>query len=581
MKLSILHKSVRLLSIALPIGVVLLLAAVTVYFFSHSYASFIQVVLDSIQRPDLETVIRTHYFSLEKFNKMRWCLVISVVISTAILLALYRYKKEYNHLIDRIIRSVSNYLNSIQRILLSFSKTGRIALALLLFILLCRSIYMATTFYIQYDEAWNYNLFLDKQLFYSIGAYNNYPLHNIVSWCLVHLLGSSVVVLRLTSILSGLFCTFVVALCVQHFVKNEKLAVLAAALFCCLPVSLFYMLYARGVLLEMAVALLVSFLILHYSNIGFTLKRVLFVSVLNAFGTYSMLSHPYFIVGSFAALLLYSLLYEQKNCLLVLAYGFFSLLFSVSMLIPMMLGTGLSPVIAVLSHHQAIQLNDIIRYVERVSFFITGFSSSFYFLFVFSIGLLVYFVRKNNLLCLLSLFNCSWLLLPVFIPLLTNVYPPERSLSFLVLVPLNSAVLFFYYLDKIRVVRFMVYPLALFSLWVFSYNTYTHPFLNWSRELDKQVMDVAMLLKQNHITRVYNDSREFDYFIPGIEFYFKQHHRPIEFSSSSISSTRYASTIDATIQCVVLGKQSTAAYCPGDSLICELDDIMIYKRKKK
>ncbi len=581
MKLSILHKSVRLLSIALPIGVVLFLAAVTVYFFSHSYASFIQAVLASIQRPDLETVIRTHYFSLEKFNRMRWCLLISLVFSAAILLALYRYKKEYNHLIDRIIRSVSNYLNSIQRILLSFSKTGRIALALLLFILLCRSIYMATTFYIQYDEAWNYNLFLDKQLFYSIGAYNNYPLHNIVSWCLVHLLGSSVVVLRLTSILSGLFCTFVVALCVQHFVKNEKLALLAAALFCCLPVSLFYMLYARGVLLEMAVALLVSFLILHYSNIGFTLKRVLFVSVLNAIGTYSMLSHPYFIVGSFAALLLYSLLFEQKNCLLVLAYGFFSLLFSVSMLIPMMLGTGLSPVIAVLSHHQAIQLNDIIRYVARVSFFITGFSTSFYFLFVFSIGLLVYFVRKNNLLCLLSLFNCSWLLLPVFIPLLTNVYPPERALSFLVLVPLNSAVLFFYYLDKIRVVRFMVYPLALFSLWVFSYNTYTHPFLNWSRELDKQVMDVAMVLKQNHITHVYNDSREFDYFIPGIEFYFKQHHRPIEFSSSSISSTRYASTIDTTIQCVVLSKQSTAAYSPGDSLIYESGDIMIYKHKKK
>ncbi len=114
MKLSILHKSVRLLSIALPIGVVLFLAAVTVYFFSHSYASFIQAVLASIQRPDLETVIRTHYFSLEKFNRMRWCLLISVVFSAAILLALYRYKKEYNHLIDRIIRSVSNYLNSMR-----------------------------------------------------------------------------------------------------------------------------------------------------------------------------------------------------------------------------------------------------------------------------------------------------------------------------------------------------------------------------------------------------------------------------------------------------------------------------------
>jgi hypothetical protein len=132
-----------------------------------------------------------------------------------------------------------------------------------------------------------------------------------------------------------------------------------------------------------------------------------------------------------------------------------------------------------------------------------------------------------------------------------------------------------------KAIRFMLYPMALSCLMILSYASYTHPFLNWSRELDKQVMDVAMLLKQNRITRVYNDSREFDYFIPGIEFYFKQHHKSIEFSSSSISSTRYASTMDATIECVVLCKKSTAASFPGDSLLYESGDIMIYKRKKK
>ncbi len=580
MKSSILHKTVRLLSIVLPIGLVLFLVAVTFFFFSNSYTSFIQDVLDSIQRPDLEKVLREQYFPLEKFDRIKWWLLLSSVVSAGGLSVMYRYKEEYHRQIDGIASSGNIYLNKLKLIYLSFSKTGRIALGLLLFILLCRSVYFATTFYIQFDEAWNYNFFLDKQIFYSIGAYNNYPLHNIVSWCFVHLLGSSVLVLRMPSFLIGLFCTFFIALGIQHFVRNEKIALLSAGLFSCLPVSLFYMLYARGVMFEILFALLVCILILQYGKSGFTFKRILFLSLLNALGTYSMVSHPYFIVSSFAAMLIFSVLYERKNSMMVIAYGFFSMLFSLVMMIPMMLGTGLSPVLSVLSNHQAVSIKDIISYVEKVSFFITGFRSSFYLFFLMSISLLVYFFKKNRRLCMLSLFNSSLLLLPLFIPWLTNVYPPERAISFLVLVPLSYATLVFYMVYQMNVGRFILYPFALLGMVVFSYKAYTHPFLNWSRALDKQVAEVAILFKQENVNRVYNDCRDFGYFIPGIEFYFRQQHMSIEFNSSSKISTRYTSTIDSTIQYVVFSKQSFTGSSLGDSQIYALGDVMIFKRKQ-
>ncbi|KXK43870.1 MAG: hypothetical protein UZ11_BCD004000430 [Bacteroidetes bacterium OLB11] len=86
-------------------------------------------------------------------------------------------------------------------------------LAICLFIILTRSFYFANSYYIQYDEAWNYNYFLAHNPVYTIFAYNNYPLHNLVSSFFLTFLPANTVVLRLPSILIGIFsCLFVFAI---------------------------------------------------------------------------------------------------------------------------------------------------------------------------------------------------------------------------------------------------------------------------------------------------------------------------------------------------------------------------------
>ena len=106
-----------------------------------------------------------------------------------------------------------------------------------------------------------------------------------------------------------------------------------------------------------------------------------------------------------------------------------------------------------------------------------------------------------------------------------------------------------------------------------------HPFLRWSKELDRQVHEVALLFKKEKIHQVYIDSRDFDYFVPGIEFYFKQSKEVIAFHSSSKQSTRYTASISDEIDAVVYSKQAQTAFNVNDSLMVEIGDVLIYKRK--
>jgi hypothetical protein len=292
-----------------------------------------------------------------------------------------------------------------------------------------------------------------------------------------------------------------------------------------------------------------------------------------------MLSHPFFILGSSLALLSYALLFEKRFIMMSIGYGLFSASFSLLLLVPVMMGTGLSPVVSALSVHHDFSLHDLLRYAGDLSFFITGFTYLFHFLFLLNIGWMIYSFKKSSLLFSVCLMNSILLLLPVLIPLITKTIPPERALSFIVVVPVSMAALLFHRMMKTKSGERLLYPAAALCIALFSYKAHTHPFLRWSQDLDKQVHEVALLFKKEKVHQVYNDSRDFDYFVPGIEFYFKQSKEVIAFHSSSKQSTRYSAAISDEIDAVVYSKQAQIAFNVNDSLIYQLGDVIIYKRK--
>ncbi|MBK7764178.1 MAG: glycosyltransferase family 39 protein [Bacteroidetes bacterium] len=201
---------------------------------------------------------------------MKIVLVSASILSSIALVLLIAFRKRYYDFVSNYITKVLLFVTWLYSLYTGYSKPGKIFLWIGIIVLLIRSLWYAQNFSIQFDEAWNYNLFLSKNLFYSLGAYNNYPLHNVITWFFIQCFGNEVMVLRFPSVLIGLILIFTVALLVRSITKNECLSISLAFLIACLPIHVFYMMYARGVLFEIYFSLLISYVLLKTNHDGFT-----------------------------------------------------------------------------------------------------------------------------------------------------------------------------------------------------------------------------------------------------------------------------------------------------------------------
>lgn len=534
------------------------------------------MVVKDLHRPDMQSVLETKYFTIDKFQLMKQVMIFLSIVSAIVLMLFIRFRKKLMSVIDQLSDDLLRLFKQINCIYTSFNRSGKIYLFVLSLLLLARSIYYATSFDIQYDEAWNYNLFLDQHFYYSMAAYNNYPFHNLITWLFVHAFGNSVFVLRLPVILMGLFTVLYTIFATQFLVKKQWVALLSGTVFACLPVSVFYMMYARGVMFEIFFVIVLYSLLIYFLQTKFSLKRILLLAVLNALGTYSMLSHPYFILASFAALFIYGLMYSRELIRYSIIYLVASFLFSFIQFIPMIAGSGMSPGIHATLGLQAASFTAYINHVEELSYFITGFSYTFYMITLILLALLFYSFKKNKLTFFISSIGLLLLSLNISIPFFLNSFLPERGMSFMVIIPMSLVILLFSFMQQRVKNVASIFLMALILISISSYRAHTHHFLNWSKELDHKVQEVAQKLYHEKINSAYNDSRDFDYFIPGIEFYFKQHGSQFNFSSSAATSTRYSNQIDPHIESIIVDIHHPLSLPEDAEKLYSLDQWVIY-----
>ena len=560
------------------IAIFISIISFTFFLYSNSYDSFVNSILDQIHRPDIYEKVTSIYFTKAKFLQLRLISFVGAVACLLGILILFFYRIKYLNLVDQIAHSVESYLAKSKHIIQSFSKEGKWILLVLFISIFVRSVYYANTFFIQYDEAWNYNLFLDQGIFYSIGAYNNYPLHNIISWLFVHGFGNTVFVLRLPSILFGLATVFVLVISIKYFLKSEWMAICIPLLFSCLPVSVFYMMYARGVILEIFFSIIIISLFFYYFKKGFTYQRIIILSIFNALATYSMLSHPYFILATSLGFFIYAISISKDLILKSIVYGGLSCLLSYLLLVPMQLGTGLTPGLSASYGFSLPSFNDYLHHIELYSSFITGFSLLFYLFFLISIILLVQNLRKKNIVYFLSLMNLGLLLLMVLIPLFTKIFPPERAFGFLILVPISMLSLLYFKIKDMKFGKILFIGLTIIFAFIFSYKSQTHHFLNWSKKLDQQVNELFTILNSNNINTIYGECVDAYYFAPGLDFYFKQIGKTFVYVSSSKQSTRYAASPNSTIRCIMVCKDKISKLPITTKVIYETKEIVVYKK---
>lgn len=544
--------------------------SVFIFFFRIQYEQFVQKILQEIHREDLYLIITTSYFSVKKFIFLKKVSILFSFFSFLFSLIYFKKRKFILLKIEIVLEDIQNSIFYFVKFLFGNEKPVNILLLLAFMIILLRSIFYANSFYIQYDEAWNYNYFLRYNPFYTLFAYNNYPLHNLVSNFILFLFPTSTFVLRVPSILFGLSTFLLVFVVLKKIFSNSYFALCGATIFSFLPMSVFYMLYARGVMLEMFFAFLLIYFLHKYFTNEISFKQIVYLSFINMLGTYSMLSHVYFIGFTFVSILIYLVFYDISKIKFSFYYLLFSILFSAILMLPFFIGTGIS-----LGFNAAIHSNQLIELhilpYHAYSDMISGAWFLFYVFILLNFSFLYFNKEKKYQWLIVN--NIILLLSPLLIYLITKTFPPERALGFLIIVPVFTCVLLMKQLEQYK---YLIYLLTMMSLPILTWSVYHHPKMNWSKNLDREAYSMCQLFDRYHIKKVYSTSNTFKYYVPALIYYFSLKNQQFYYTTNDRASARYQENADKETQCLI-----TEAPLSNVEKIYEFDGMYFYIQGKE
>jgi hypothetical protein len=548
MKYSMYRRLIASILVALPFLFLVCILIGSIFIWTHDYEHMIHQAIRFAQRSDLEKMIRSQFFSVEKFKLIRKILIGIITICSFACFYFYKNYNFFRSVIDCNLLSVAMFFSKLKIIALEFNRQHKWFLMLLFGFVLFRSVYYAMVGDIQYDEAWNFNYFLDPSFINSIIAYNNYPLHNLITWLFVKLMGSSVFVMRVPILFVGLLTIYCFMLFTKIYFKQDKLALVVGSIFACLPVTIYYMLRARGVILEVYFTLVVFALLLQFKEKNFTLNRILVLGFLNGLGTYSMLSHVYFIAFSSLGLVFFI----KDKWQFAVYYAIASTAFSALFLLPIVLGTGISLGLAAAYDSLPLHFEQLVSTCKTYSFFFTSSSILLPFLLILMLlGTIVY--REQNKPLKGILFSLLILSSLVFVPLITGISPPARAMAFII-IPLLFVFSIFISSFILKIPGKPLYVILLLVTISLSYILHTSHLLNWSKRLDANVKKLSVVMQSNAIQTIYNTTESFNYFVPGLEYYYRIRHIPFRYETSLQSSSRYSIKNIKQQACIVIRK---------------------------
>ncbi len=214
--------------------IMILLGGISVSYFylsSWTYPALIDSILSAIQRPDLHNELQNQFFPETKFNFLKqllpWLSGCALVLLT---LAIFKRKWVLSR-VESIFKLVKYFFKGCYQEIRNAQKPVKWSLLLLLLLVLLRSIWMAHHFYLQYDEAWNYNYFLHQHFLLSAVAYNNYPLHNLITGFCLEFLPNNPFSLRLPVILFGILSALSVFITTRKIFGKVYIALCSVLLF--------------------------------------------------------------------------------------------------------------------------------------------------------------------------------------------------------------------------------------------------------------------------------------------------------------------------------------------------------------
>lgn len=524
---------------------------ITWWWFIHTqYDILLNSILNDMGRMDLKKIITEKYFPLHKYELIKKGSYILPVICLGFPFYLFWKIKSVRRLVENSIVVFQIFFSNVKNTFSSTHKRVKIMFCLLLLFVFTRGIYYTLSYEIIYDEAWNYNYFLSKNPLYSLIAYNNYPLHNIITGIFVKIFGSSLWVLRLPSILMSLLLATTTFFIAKKIFCNDWIALLCSTLLGMLPVFTFYSFLSRGVLFEVFFASIVTYFLFNITrNKKPSHQKLLFIAFLNACGMMAMLSHIYFIFLTTFALFLFSFFQKKIRIKTIFFYNIYSIIFIALFFLPMILTTGFS-----LGINAAVAKGNSYLALHHLPFHcysdLNGASVySFYFLILVCVYAI--FIYRKSVDVFLYILALVIITSPLLINIFTGIFPPERAMAFQIIgVVIIIGFIIKRYSFYIKNTYFN-YAFYLIMVVFLSIKLQNHPYINWSKKLDIEVKSVAEILLKYNANSIYSESSQFKYFFPGIIYYYNLQGKKIDIYTSDMASVRYLKERDNNTRFVV------------------------------
>ncbi|HRI19595.1 MAG TPA: hypothetical protein PLA68_01520 [Panacibacter sp.] len=531
-------KSIYLLTVVV---VTTFTAAGLIFITQVNYETLISGLVAIVNKPGVENILRAKALPADKFSLIKQLCYAGLLLLIFAAWFLIKFRDSILGLLKLVWRSIYDSYKSVLNVYRSYSKKQNIILLLLLLVIICKSLYYINSWDLQYDEMWCYNYYTAQPFYFSFFMYSNYPLYEIITNLFEWMPFSMKVNLRLPVLLMGLAACILLHACLKKYLKNDKAALAGTVLFAFMPVTTFYMLYARGVIFELFFAIAALFSLLFWLKNERTQNKYLVIYIIsNVLGIYSMPTHIYYwLLLCLISVSVCFFKYKQERKKIILANLLVVLLAAICYL-PVFAGSGFSFVENAVS--DKINMWDAFQsswgIAAGISIFFTGFGFSIVVAIV--IYLILLSLKQNKKYQLLIIFCISLCILPVSAYIVQGFYITERAWAFAGLaIPLATSLLFITinkYLQS--AIAYVIICAAGTGAAVISDQ---HTFLNWSREQDKQTIEIAGLFMKNKIGSCYDKSTGsgFFYYYPGIEFYYKRENESISIAMAAANSMRY------------------------------------------
>ena len=518
------------------------MAIVLMVLLGFSRQGLINFIVQASAKPYLLNILQQQIITPQKFKLLKAACYALLAIDVVLVAMLYRYRRVVLRWLVFLRHCVSSGAGSIAAVFKRSSKKNNLAFAILLAVITARALYYIFHFELQYDEMWSYNYFTARPFYFAMLSYNNYPLYELSTQLFKWLPFSMKFNLRLPVFLAGITACIIIYACIKQYTGHALTALAAMALFACMPVTTFYMLYARGVMFGLLFSIVSMFSILYMFTGNNPKKYMLLFALANIAGMYSMPTHLYLWAIQIVCAAVYSIKYNRSLLKPFMVCNLLVLMLSLVCWLPIIAGSGISFLLNTATNSALVgsAIPDIIFYNKGISTFFTG---EAYGLLVM-VGVTVFLLAASKKINSQNVFLVAFMLLLFGLP--TAIYVvqhnaiPERSIPFIgLLMPMCFCWLVYTFKNNLPQFVQYVFIALLFVAGCFISNS--HSFMRWSEVQDKKAITITILLMQHHVKTCYDNSTasQFFYYYPALEYYYAQHKLAITVNMATRNSQRY------------------------------------------